>query len=177
MGDPPKLNIMAYFCCPKDDAYEKCEWGREALFGDGACTPKMCDKTKLEVTEALVPEPELGISGSPRSIANCGAKLPTNDAGMFPLCCDPPSEFKEHWPVDPAKLWANPHYEDVEWQYSDEYSNNDEDKSFSGPTAYGDDAYGFIMLDGRLSSYSCSFFLVRLQSHRSRRLDQWQLRR
>lgn len=118
---------------------------------------KQCDATQLKITHALVPPPELGLSGTPNSVANCGAQLPSNDANEFSYCCDPPSDFTPNLPVDPAKLWADPHYEDVEWSYSDEYTNNDQDDEFSGQQAYGEDAYGFIMMDGPSDMISHSF--------------------
>jgi GH18 family chitinase len=148
---PPDLNIIASFCCPNSFAgYSNCEWSQESDVpgNPGNCVAKSCPPTKLKITHALVP-PDLR--------EDCGARLPTNDAGEFSYCCDPSPTYTHDLPVDPAKLWTDPHYQDVEWSYSDEYTNNDKDPEFSGQQAYGDDAYGFIMMDGPTDMISHSF--------------------
>ena len=94
------------------------------------------------------------------SIVDCEAMYP-GDPGWdpdFQLCCDPPTEYNNNWPVDPKFLWSNPYYEDVQWQYADDFGENNKDGSPSDPTTQmGQDPYGFVMLDGPAGAISSSF--------------------
>lgn len=48
----------------------------------------------------------------------------------FYLCCDPPSEYDERWPVPPHYLWENAYEDkedDVAWSIADNSGNNNED--------------------------------------------------
>lgn len=153
-------NLVQTFCCPKSDTYKNCQWETQALkTGKEAdqCLARPCDDTQVAITHALVPEPNFATSGTPQAIQDCGAKLPTDNIDYFSYCCDPPSEYEENWPVDPEKLWAHPYYEDVEWQYADNYGNNNKDGTADGQDAFGDDPYGFVMLDGPDHAISHSF--------------------
>ncbi|KAJ5375386.1 hypothetical protein N7517_007392 [Penicillium concentricum] len=51
-------------------------------------------------------------------------------------------------PFDLKKIFADPIGEDVVYQYTDNYGNNDDDPHGPDETDLGDDPYGFIVLDG-----------------------------
>lgn len=158
--DRTNMNLVQTFCCPSRDTYKNCQWETQALHDGseaGQCQAVKCDAKQVAVTHALVPEPNFATSGTPQAIQDCGAKLPTDRIDFFSYCCDPPSEYEENWPVSPAKLWANPHYKDVEWQYADNFGNNNKDTKADGQDAFGDDPYGFVMLDGSENAISHSF--------------------
>lgn len=93
----------------------------------------------------------------------------------FPYCCSPPSQDRK-MPVDLGSIWSKYNNEtraDVVWPYSDEWSNKDKEKLGAPPDAdedgHGQDAYGFVMLDGPEGSIDNSFAtahtVVRKQRH------------
>jgi hypothetical protein len=65
--------------------------------------------------------------------ARCGDGpiLPEFDSA-FNLCCDPPSEYNEKWPVPPSWLWESAHDDeddDVAWSFAGNEGNNNEETS------------------------------------------------
>jgi hypothetical protein len=57
--------------------------------------------------------------------------LPEFDS-EFNLCCDPPSEYNEKWPVPPSWLWESAYDDeddDVAWSFAGNEGNNNEETS------------------------------------------------
>ncbi|KAL8706621.1 MAG: hypothetical protein Q9201_000368 [Fulgogasparrea decipioides] len=69
--------------------------------------------------------------------------------------------YSSDWPVDPKYLFEhyyNKEEDDVMWSYDNEFRNNNADKSQSNPgDEDGEDAYGFVMLDGPPGSLDDEF--------------------
>lgn len=168
------------YCCKPSAEREACKWSNEFFDIDKSppshpCTPSQCPNTKTKVTEALEPIahffdrhpdsilPERGEETS----ADCsGSALPVEYQTEYPLCCDPPTEYTERWPVDPAYLWEDAYTSDdadVAWSYADNFQNNNQDNQpdyvADDPDSddYGEDAFGFLMLDGPASSLDNDF--------------------
>ncbi|KAL8650554.1 MAG: hypothetical protein Q9226_005099 [Calogaya cf. arnoldii] len=91
---------------------------------------------------------------------SCTRPVEVADA-LFPYYCDPPSKYNDDWPVDPKYLFEhyyNTDADDVMWSYDNEYRNNNKDTSQSNPgDGVGQDAYGFVMLDGPPGSLDSQF--------------------
>ncbi|KAI9892808.1 MAG: hypothetical protein M1814_000967 [Vezdaea aestivalis] len=142
------------FCCPKD-SYQNCHWAGDALGPVGGYDPeKICRSNSCPSTQVKVSSSENPVlsfiysTENSGNIIDCAKSFPPKEGydPAQPLCCDPPNSYNHKWPVDPSYLWANPSKEDDEWQYADNFGNNDKDTLPS--EAYGDDPYGFVMLDG-----------------------------
>nr|POE90696.1 chitinase-3-like protein 1 [Quercus suber] len=164
-------------CCPKKESFTHCSWDNNnqgdiptgEMFSYHPCTPGKCYSTQTKISQARQPAPV-----PPRLLAhtqNNGrltiADLCTTQPILpeyndeFSLCCDPPSEYTERWPVPPHYLWENAfedEEDDVAWTFADNYGNNNADKTDDDINEDpGDDPYGFIMLDGGPESLSNSF--------------------
>ncbi|KAJ5096660.1 hypothetical protein N7456_007381 [Penicillium angulare] len=136
------------FCCEKDAELENCDWvpdlekkdGNLLTFPDAEeCSKRSCPSTKFTAAKAILPG--RGSDG----FAPCGF----NGGGgilQHRLCCDPKADLD--LPFDLKKIFPDPIGEDVAYQYSDNYGNNDDDPHGPDETDMGDDPYGFIVLDG-----------------------------
>ena len=150
------------FCCPDDDAPQNCGWTFElgtTYDPQKVCLPTVCPATMVKYTTALDP-PNAYKDVTSLGGVDCSAyqTLPDQDPN-WSYCCDPPEDYNGKWPVDPSYLWASPDEEkgaDILWAYQDNYGSND-GQSKPGGDAYGDDPYGFVMLDGPPGSVDGSF--------------------
>ncbi|KAI0385398.1 chitinase A1 [Hypomontagnella monticulosa] len=152
-------------CCPSAEAPMNCAWsddGGEALW---TCYQKQCKPDKLVWSRGNMP-PALYTLTQPFPFGHStlcdvnGFTWP----GLLPefhLCCDPPSIYTEKWPVLPSYLWsdvADNETDDVTWQFSDDFGNNDMDiVPHDQSTDPGADPFGFVMLDGPKGSISNAF--------------------
>ncbi len=166
-GSSDHAKYGSALCCPETSAFTNCHWsndpGRRSpapavpLSPDAYCTPHACSDTQLKVANALDP-PKSSLLGSDQTCD--GVLLPPGYDTHFPLCCDPPSRFNKKWPVDPKKLFPTyydaPSDSDVLWHYSDDYLNNSKDR-VNDEAEDGNDAFGFVMLDGPEGSLDNSF--------------------
>lgn len=161
------------FCCPKDDPFENCKWSNDPDYfmgkykspspackdgqktdyckEDGICSSKHCFEGRLMVTKAAITPPNI----EAKSLF-CGSDFMDNA-----LCCSPPSRLTKDWPVNPAYLWSNAYDDkddDVTWQWSNNFGNNNKDTSPNNlEVDHGDDPYGFVMLDGPPGSIAKQF--------------------
>ncbi|OAA41490.1 Chitinase II [Beauveria brongniartii RCEF 3172] len=158
----PKNGAQA-FCCPQDDDPQNCHWTFESLDGTvpsekQRCLPTTCPDTQIQYTLARVP-PNTGKDVASLGGFSCTSIRPLpNQKPDWPYCCDPPEDYNGKWPVDPSYLWADPDKEkgaDIVWAYQDDYGNNNADTE--PDSAYGDDPYGFVMLDGPPGSVDSTF--------------------
>jgi hypothetical protein len=137
-------------CCPKSKGFNNCEWttedlnpneaGETVLFDSSrACLPRQCKKTQTKLSEAYEPAPlnpqfnRRCIDGDCTVGDQCSAYpiLAEYDPSFY-LCCDPPSEYDESWPVPPSWLWENAYDDegdDVAWAFADNEGNNNEETS------------------------------------------------
>lgn len=132
-------------CCPKTSSFKQCEWTTQStqstndisgpgLFQpDRACVPRKCGKTKTKIAEAYEPAPL-----NPHVTKMCNGDCTIGDQcskypiypeynAEFYLCCDPPSEYDERWPVPPSHLWEDAYdgkQDDVAWAFADNTGNN-----------------------------------------------------
>ncbi|KAJ2980520.1 hypothetical protein NUW58_g6925 [Xylaria curta] len=158
---------------PGFDPLEDCKWSNDpSRFADGeiwsrtalACVSKECDSKSLAITGSFEPST---IDDLKEDMGSDVCELwapptPPAAAGIqYALCCSPPSRFTDDWPVSPAYLWNGAHIDkddDVSWQWSNNFGNNNKDTS---PTNLesdpGDDPYGFVMLDGPPGSIAKQF--------------------
>ncbi|KAH8889137.1 hypothetical protein GQ53DRAFT_653194, partial [Thozetella sp. PMI_491] len=163
MGDSPNVYVsfQQAYCCPNDDIPQNCSW----TFEEGAtfdpqkiCLPTVCPPTKVQYTTALDPPNPFKDVQSLEGV-DCSAYQPLPGQNPnWPYCCDPPENYNGKWPVDPSYLWANPDKDtgaDIMWAYQDNYGNND--GQTKPDDAYGDDPYGFVMIDGPPGSVDASF--------------------
>jgi hypothetical protein len=176
VGSPVHQSFGRAFCCPKGKGYQKCHWSNNPQTSSGIitndpnlfCKPQRCSGQETQVTTALIPpvSPEvsnddLGFSAGPNGINCDGVSIPSGYNPDFPYCCEPPSKYSDDWPVDPKYLFSTYYDEpgdDVLWHYSDDFTNNNADKSQANPGAEdGTDAYGFVMLDGPPGSLDSQF--------------------
>ncbi|KAL5040855.1 hypothetical protein BDW71DRAFT_212703 [Aspergillus fruticulosus] len=166
-------------CCPKSKGFNNCEWttedlnpneaGETVLFDSSrACLPRQCKKTQTKLSEAYEPAPlnpqfnRRCIDGDCTVGDQCSAYpiLAEYDPSFY-LCCDPPSEYDESWPVPPSWLWEDAYDDegdDVAWAFADNEGNNNEETS-DEPVEEdpSDQAYGFLMLDGPPESIDNAF--------------------
>ncbi|OQD79993.1 hypothetical protein PENANT_c040G10948 [Penicillium antarcticum] len=156
-------------CCPKSKKFDNCDWTTEdaiSKLDDANCQPRQCKKTQTSISEAY--EPTINPYSAKYCIGDCTVGdqctanpiLPQFDPA-FHLCCDPPSEYTEDWPVPPSFLWEDAYEDDdddVAWAFADNQSNNDEESS-DDPIEEdpSDHAYGFLMLDGPSESIDNAF--------------------
>jgi hypothetical protein len=165
VGSPYHTSFKSALCCP-GQTFTSCNWSNDVTNSNikdpnSLCNPSSCKDTQIQITTALDPPPYQG--------DNCEyATSPAGGSLYYPYCCSPPSKYTNDWPVDPKKLWEI-YYDnstsDVMWSYSDEQANNDHDppktgQSTDGTEDYGEDAYGFVMLDGPQGSLDNSFSTV-----------------
>ena len=159
-GSPLHDRFQSSFCCPSKAGLKNCRWSNSYSADrdpmdppslEDMCKPQRCAKSEIEVADAL--DPPLPVEMGPRQ--NCdGIEMPAGFDAHFPLCCPPPSEYTDEWPVDPAKLWKeywnDPEDASVAWKYVNNHENNDQDvmEENDPNDINGDDAYGFMMLDG-----------------------------
>lgn len=134
-------------CCPKSKGFDNCQWTSDSLGGeDGgttlydparACQPSQCKKTQTKLAEAYEPplNPHFVRCGDGHCTVGdkCSAYpiLPEFDP-QFYLCCDPPSEYNEKWPVPPSWLWESAYDDDdddVAWSFAGNEGNNNEETS------------------------------------------------
>ncbi|KAJ9481815.1 hypothetical protein VN97_g11646 [Penicillium thymicola] len=163
-------------CCPKSKGFDNCQWTSDSLGGeDGgttlydparACQPSQCKKTQTKLAEAYEPplNPHFVRCGDGHCTVGdkCSAYpiLPEFDP-QFYLCCDPPSEYNEKWPVPPSWLWESAYDDDdddVAWSFAgNEGNNNEETSDETVEEDPSDHAYGFLMLDGPPESIDNAF--------------------
>ncbi|KAL8855567.1 MAG: hypothetical protein Q9178_007797 [Gyalolechia marmorata] len=166
LGSPLTDRFKRGFCCPKAEVYEKCNWSNDppdsGAYGDPevACQPSPCNKGQTQVTKALAPPPSKLVGG--RYSSTCeGFSVPAGFSKEFGYCCQPPSRYSDDWPVDPKYLFEtyyNKPEDDVMWAYDNQFRNNNADNSQSNPgDEDGEDAYGFVMLDGGPGSLDNQF--------------------
>ncbi|EUC31440.1 hypothetical protein COCCADRAFT_6687 [Bipolaris zeicola 26-R-13] len=165
------------FCCPKDDPFENCQWPNDpdhfmakyqspvSQYANskedyckeiGIFRSKHCLDGRLMVTQAQTTPPNLGLDNG-MSVCWLGDGLSLDNT----LCCSPPSRLTKDWPVNPAYLWSDA-YDDkndgVTWQWSNNFDNNHKDTTPDNlEVDYGDDPYGFVMLDGPPGSIAKQF--------------------
>lgn len=172
IGSPLTDRFKRGFCCPKGKGYRSCNWSnnpQQADFPSGivpydpdlVCKPQPCNDKQTQVTQAKAPPQALAISAHHTGIDCGGVSSPPGYSEFYPYCCEPPSKYSDKWPVDPKYLFE--HYydtpkDDVMWSYDQEYRNNNKDPSQSPPDEEkGEDAYGFVMLDGPPGSLDKDF--------------------
>lgn len=164
-------------CCPSDHSFKNCDWADVPMLGDDpskgaelSCVPHSCPAGKVKVASAL--DPPAPDASNPFTKEQCASFLDSHTEQEWPFCCDPPTKYNKNWPVDPKYLWDkyydNTKTSDVVWKYSDDYANNDADDDNSADED-GEDAYGFVMLDGPEgsidNSFSNSHTVVRRSEH------------
>ncbi|KAJ6151670.1 hypothetical protein N7470_006798 [Penicillium chermesinum] len=156
-------------CCPKSKKFDNCRWTTQdavSTLDDATCQPRQCKKTQTKISEAY--EPMINpysakyCKGDCTVGDQCAANpiLPEFDPAFY-LCCDPPSQYNEDWPVPPSYLWEDAYEDDgddVAWAFADNQGNND-DQSTDDPIEEdpSDHAYGFLMLDGPPESIDNAF--------------------
>ncbi|EGX88796.1 bacteriodes thetaiotaomicron symbiotic chitinase, putative [Cordyceps militaris CM01] len=175
-GDAKHDLYWSALCCPTNEGFANCHWSNEVRTEtpvppggtpvpvasiEDVCRPNACPAGEIEVANALNPPPS-NYFDTQRRIHNCDTyQLPPGLDAHFPYCCDPPGRYNSKWPVDPEKLFEiyynQPNNSDVVWSYSAEGSNNDRKNPSGGGGGYGDEAYGFVMLDGPEGSIDHSF--------------------
>lgn len=112
--------------------------GNVAIFPDTEeCSRRFCPSTKFTAAKAKLPDRAAGL------IAPC---FMSSGTVQHRLCCDPKPDLD--LPFDLKKIFPDPIGEDVAYQYSDNYGNNDRDPYGPDEIDLGDDPYGFIVLDG-----------------------------
>jgi hypothetical protein len=183
---PTTHQYFRSFCCPKDDAYEKCSWSNDPSYFKGKynshvfpchteqsqseercidkaiCKSMNCFDGSVLITQAAVTPPnwDLWQSGNSPDTVMCRVGDGYPDQGAA-LCCSPPSRFTKEWPVNPAYLWSGAYTDkedDVTWQWSNNFGNNNKDTDPDNlETDAGDDPYGFVMLDGPPGSIAKEF--------------------
>ena len=171
VGSPLTDRFKQGFCCPKGKGFNQCNWSNDPPFGpdefvpygdlETLCQPKPCQKGQTQVTEALHPPPSSLLGGDKQRQSCDGYSIPPGFEDYFPYCCQPPSKYSTDWPVDPKYLFEtyyNEAEDDVMWSYDNQYRNNNADESQSNPgDEDGEDAYGFVMLDGPPGSLDDDF--------------------
>ncbi|KAL8942162.1 MAG: hypothetical protein Q9216_001809 [Gyalolechia sp. 2 TL-2023] len=170
-GSLPKDRFKRAFCCPKGKGFKQCNWSNNPRYENGQvfqvsdkpliCLPQPCEKDQTQVARALEP-PESTYANPSRLGISCeGFSIPAGFSPEFPYCCQPPSKYSSHWPVDPKYLFENYYNspdDDVMWSYENHFRNNNADQKQSAPgDEDGEDAYGFVMLDGPPGSLDNEF--------------------
>ncbi|KAI6080959.1 hypothetical protein F4821DRAFT_265394 [Hypoxylon rubiginosum] len=160
------------YCCPKNDALEDCKWANDPsgfdpdlqIWGRTAltCVQKDCSDTALAITSATEPSTIYDLQQDMGSdVCEVWAPPSSKNSVPYDLCCSPPSRFTDEWPVDPNYLWDNAwtgEDDDVSWQWSNNFGNNNEDTSpINLEDNPGGDPYGFVMLDGPPGSIAGQF--------------------
>jgi hypothetical protein len=178
-GGPTTHQHFRSYCCPKEDALEKCYWANDPdyFFGKwksfsysceppvsmeecrkkGICHSQNCFDGKLAVTRAQMTPPAFELS---KTNPMCWISSDITSDGVS-LCCSPPSRLTKDWPVNPAYLWSGAHTDkddDVTWQWSNNFGSNNKDTTPNNlEQDAGDDPYGFVMLDGPPGSIAKEF--------------------
>ncbi|KAL4805719.1 hypothetical protein BDV18DRAFT_160604 [Aspergillus unguis] len=179
--------------CPKSKGFNRCQWTTSDLNGadnsetsvydpSKACQPRQYKKTQTKLSKAWEPAPlnaQLGrrcIDGHCTVGEQCSAYpiLPEYDSKFY-LCCDPPSEYDENWPVPPSWLWEDAYEDegdDVAWAFADNQGNNNQENN-DDPVEEdpSDQAYGFLMLDGPPESINNAFGDTYTVARRSTKID------
>ncbi|KAK3395032.1 hypothetical protein B0H63DRAFT_533483 [Podospora didyma] len=172
-GSPLHTQFQSSLCCPSSSGLKNCRWsnnppGDDPSFApnmDDICKPQRCRKSEVEVADALDPpeSPALGPPGQKGSISCEGFEMPPGFDAHFPLCCPPPDEYNEHWPVDPKSLWKeywnDPKDSSVAWKFANNHENNNMDleENKANEESGEDEAYGFMMLDGPKGAIDSKF--------------------
>ena len=163
LGDSPDVYVsfQQAYCCPTDDQPQNCSWTFDigtTIDPQKICLPTVCPSTQVQYTTALdPPNPFKDLASLEGEDCSAYQPLPGQDPN-WSYCCDPPEDYNGKWPVDPSYLWSSPDEQtgaDIMWAYQDNYGNNDDQTS--PDDAYGDDPYGFVMLDGPPGSVDGSF--------------------
>lgn len=149
-GDYCKEGSFQNFCCKVDSKLKNCDWVPEVeeFVEDGdytlvkmpsieECSKRFCPSTQFTAGKAKLPNRASGKRG-PCAYAFGGLQ--------HRLCCDPDPD--RDLPFDLKKIFPKPIGDDVAYRYTDNYGNNDRDPNGPEETDYGDDPYGFIVLDG-----------------------------
>ncbi|KAF7548173.1 hypothetical protein G7Z17_g7224 [Cylindrodendrum hubeiense] len=165
LGSPVTEAFKSALCCPKDSSYSNCNWSNDPAkyeYGvlENICFPQPCERDQLEIADALDPPVSPQLGGGRTKMSCDSVSLPSGYDDHFGYCCDPPSTWNKNWPVDPEKLWDihfnDPKTDKAVWQYDSQYSYNNADSDRSEDED-GDDAYGFVMLNGEKEAIDDEF--------------------
>ena len=127
-------------CCPKSKGFNKCKWTTQDAYSmedNATCLPRQCKKTQTKIAEAY--EPTINPNTSKYCEGDCTVRdqctahpiLPEFDPAFY-LCCDPPSQYDERWPVPPSWLWESAYDDngdDLAWAFAGNEGNNNEETS------------------------------------------------
>ncbi|KAL4860436.1 hypothetical protein BDV12DRAFT_205062 [Aspergillus spectabilis] len=165
-------------CCPKSKGFNRCEWTMSDLNGaeDGETSIYDPSKASWEPAPMNAQLRRRCINGHCTVGEQCSAYpiLPEYDSKFY-LCCDPPSEYDENWPVPPSWLWEDAYKDeadDVAWAFANNQGNNNRENN-DDPVEEdpSDQAYGFLMLDGPPESIDNAFGDTYTVARRSTRID------
>lgn len=183
-GSPLKEPFKSALCCPTEEAWKNCAWSTDktkeypgvnagSLTQEDVCYPNACKKDQVQLSEALNPTPDRGLDYGRFKISCDGISFGPGVDPHVPLCCDPPTRWNKHWPVDPAKLWEqhfdNPKTDKALWDYEDRFTQNDKDSERSNKED-GTDAYGFLILNGKKEALDENFGKTHTVVRRSKRI-------
>ncbi|PHH88171.1 hypothetical protein CDD83_7878 [Cordyceps sp. RAO-2017] len=179
-----RYRFKSALCCPKGRGFSQCSWSNDVPESKDTarlCGPHRCSEDEVEVGRALEP-PVPSVLGNESLGYTCDAVAATPGQELrFSYCCAPPGPPADRRPVRPEQLWgghgagtaAAP--SEVLWYYSEHSSETEqedaagEQKTDGEDDEYGQDPYGFVMLDGPLSAIDNSFAsvhtVVREQPH------------
>ncbi|KAK5655844.1 hypothetical protein OQA88_5383 [Cercophora sp. LCS_1] len=147
--------FQSSFCCPKKSGLSatKCHWSNEGssdsnepFTWEKMCKPSRCERHEIEVANALDPPPPLKMTSPGRGSLTVRRQ-----------------RYTDEWPVDPAKLWKeywnDPDDATVVWKYTNNHDNNNFDtvENEDPEEINGDDAYGFMMLNGPKGAIDSKF--------------------